>query len=204
MGGPKGVEVEVKLRLGGAGDHAKLAELLRPGYRERIEQENNFFDGSRGELSSRRVNLRVRLMGDRAEVTVKGKAVLVDGVSKASEENEAVGFDVARGWVADPATLPGAGPSLPGRTAEELGVPEGGFVGLGGFRNIRDVFVWEGETLELDETLYEWGTLYELECETERPEVVKPRLEALLRGAGVDFRDSTTSKFSNFRNRTLN
>lgn len=37
---------------------------------------------------------------------------------------------------------------------------------LGGFKNQREVFEWEGQTLELDETQYEWGTLYEIECET--------------------------------------
>lgn len=37
---------------------------------------------------------------------------------------------------------------------------------MGGFRNQRDVFEWDGETLELDETSFEHGTLYEIECET--------------------------------------
>jgi hypothetical protein len=37
---------------------------------------------------------------------------------------------------------------------------------MGGFKNQREVFSWEGETLELDETKYEHGTLYEIECET--------------------------------------
>ncbi len=37
---------------------------------------------------------------------------------------------------------------------------------LGGFKNLRKEFEWEGFVLELDETAYEWGTLYELECET--------------------------------------
>lgn len=39
---------------------------------------------------------------------------------------------------------------------------------MGGFKNQRDVFEWEGETLELDQTMYEWGTLYEIEVETVR------------------------------------
>lgn len=39
-------------------------------------------------------------------------------------------------------------------------------VGLGGFRNIRQEYDWRGLVLELDETKFEWGTLYELECET--------------------------------------
>merc|ERR1719172_528815 len=117
------MEVEVKLRLGGAEDHARLGELLRPGFRERLEQENNFFDGARQELSSRRVNLRVRLMGDRAEVTVRGRSVLTGGVARAPEENEAVEPAVAQGWVADPLSLPPAGrpcsaaPASPSGTA---------------------------------------------------------------------------------------
>jgi hypothetical protein len=37
---------------------------------------------------------------------------------------------------------------------------------LGGFQNQRQEFSWGGHTLELDETKYEWGTLYEIECET--------------------------------------
>jgi len=38
----------------------------------------------------------------------------------------------------------------------------------GGFRNRRQVYDWEGFTLELDETRFEHGTLYEIEVETVR------------------------------------
>ncbi len=41
-----------------------------------------------------------------------------------------------------------------------------GIKALGGFRNERKVFDWEGLLLELDATHYEWGTLYEVEVET--------------------------------------
>lgn len=37
---------------------------------------------------------------------------------------------------------------------------------LGGFENQRRVYAWQQETIELDETKFEWGTLYEIECET--------------------------------------
>jgi hypothetical protein len=37
---------------------------------------------------------------------------------------------------------------------------------LGGFDNSRQEISWQGYTLELDETKYPWGTLYELEAET--------------------------------------
>ena len=39
---------------------------------------------------------------------------------------------------------------------------------MGGFRNRRQEYSWEGETLELDETYFDHGTLYEIECETVR------------------------------------
>ena len=108
------MEVEIKLRLGGAGDHARLGDLLRPGFRERLEQENNFFDGERQELSSRRVNLRVRLMGDRAEVTVKGRSVLTGGVARASH----FGFRGAQGLCG----AGGGGTGALGATALTAGV----------------------------------------------------------------------------------
>lgn len=41
-----------------------------------------------------------------------------------------------------------------------------GLACLGGFENERREFEWASHLLELDETKYEWGTLYELECET--------------------------------------
>jgi uncharacterized protein YjbK len=42
----------------------------------------------------------------------------------------------------------------------------GELVCLGGFDNTRQELSWQGFTLELDETKYPWGTLYELEAET--------------------------------------
>lgn len=42
---------------------------------------------------------------------------------------------------------------------------------MGGFKNRRQEIAWEGETLELDETFFERGTLYEIECETVGMEV---------------------------------
>ena len=43
-----------------------------------------------------------------------------------------------------------------------------GLVCLGGFRNIRGDYDYEGLKLELDETIYEWGTCFEIEVETVR------------------------------------
>lgn len=43
-----------------------------------------------------------------------------------------------------------------------------GLRSLGGFRNVRQEFDWEGLVLELDQTRFEHGTVYELEAETVR------------------------------------
>ena len=37
---------------------------------------------------------------------------------------------------------------------------------LGGFKNVRSDYDWEGFKLELDETKFDWGTVYEIEVET--------------------------------------
>ena len=37
---------------------------------------------------------------------------------------------------------------------------------LGGFKNVRSDFDFEGFKLELDETKFDWGTVYEIEVET--------------------------------------
>ena len=39
---------------------------------------------------------------------------------------------------------------------------------LGGFKNVRSDYDWEGFKLELDETKFDWGTVYEIEVETVR------------------------------------
>ena len=39
---------------------------------------------------------------------------------------------------------------------------------LGGFKNLRRDYSWEGFKLELDETQFDWGTVYEVEVETVR------------------------------------
>lgn len=39
---------------------------------------------------------------------------------------------------------------------------------MGGFKNNRTVLDWSDNVIELDETLYEWGTVYEIELETVR------------------------------------
>ncbi|GAB4823572.1 hypothetical protein N2152v2_010618 [Parachlorella kessleri] len=196
--------VEVKLRLAGAEAHAKLAKALQASYRITHEQENFFFDGSKQELSSQRVVLRVRFYGidKKAVITLKGRQVLKDGIGRAPEEEEGVDPLQARVFLTDPSRLLHLDIPLMAKLRESYPSMEG-LVSLGGFKNTRQEFDWQEHLLELDETKYEWGTLYELECETTEPEKLRQELEAFLGEQGVAYKYSTTTKFANFRNRTL-
>jgi hypothetical protein len=81
------MEVEVKIRLDDAAAHQKVAQLLAPSHQVTHLQENVFFDGARQQLSSKRMVLRLRFYNgdERCVVTLKGKAVIIEGISRGSE-----------------------------------------------------------------------------------------------------------------------
>lgn len=86
------------------------------------------------------------------------------------------------------------------RVCREFGVGENeeGFVCLGGFRNVRQVFEWKGLKLEVDETIYAFGTCYEIECESKEPEKDKMLIEGLLKDNGIGFKYCQVNKFQVF------
>lgn len=197
------MEVEVKLRLPDAASHASVVAALKAAGCPRTathHQENFFFDGPGGELRAERAVLRVRFYDTdrRALITLKGKQILVDGIGRGSEvEADAPDPKAARAWVAAPDGLLQADiPLVRDGVKARFGLSS--LVCLGGFTNVRQDWAWEGHKLELDETRFEWGTLYEIEVESAQPEVVRAKLEALLQERGVAYSHSTTTKFHNF------
>lgn len=100
---------------------------------------------------------------------------------------------------------------------------------LGGFKNLRRDYAWEGFKLELDETQFDWGTVYEVEVETvrpspvascdwsmhaasrtqecaclqEHPEKLQQKLEDFLHSQDIGFSYSQVTKFQNFKDKTL-
>ncbi|KAG6500607.1 triphosphate tunnel metalloenzyme 3-like [Zingiber officinale] len=200
------MEVEVKLRLPDAAAHQRLSDALAPHHLRIHLQENLFFDGASGELSSRFAILRIRFYDAdaRCVISLKAKARLVDGVSRVEEDEEDIDPALGRACAADPCRLFDAAASsrIVRRVLEEFGSEGkiGSFVCLGGFRNVRAVYAWkEGLTLELDETQYVFGTGYELECETTDPEKAKELLESFLKENGIPYSYSEASKFAVFR-----
>eukprot|EP00262_Sarcandra_glabra_P006382 TRINITY_DN18637_c0_g1_i1.p1 TRINITY_DN18637_c0_g1~~TRINITY_DN18637_c0_g1_i1.p1 ORF type:complete len:201 (+),score=13.66 TRINITY_DN18637_c0_g1_i1:326-928(+) len=198
------MEVEVKLRLPNSASHQKLSDVLSPYHTKTHIQENLFFDGLAAELSSQRAVLRLRFYdGDsRCVVSLKARAVLVGGVSRVEEDEEDIDPAIGRSCVADPSKLGSVDSCrVLERVKNEFGCE--GFVCLGGFRNVRAVYDWEGLKLELDETHYDFGTTYEIECESADPESVKKVLEEFLRANEVPYSYSEVSKFAVFRSGKL-
>ena len=199
------MEVEVKLRLPDAVAHRHVTTLLSPFHVATHRQENHFFDGSSGELSSRRATLRLRFSDTDplCVVTLKAKAVIVDGVSRVEEDEEPLDPSIGKDCVAEPEKIlsSAAESRVLRRAKEEFGAL--GFVGLGGFGNVREVYEWKGLKLEVDETDFGFGTLYEIECESSDPEEAKKLIEEFLKDNGIDYSYSVTSKFAIFRSGNL-
>lgn len=200
------MEVEIKLRLPDAASYEAVLSALSASRGATHRQENYFFDSPDGALRSRRVVLRVRIYDETKKglITIKGKQDLVGGVGRASEQEVEVDAAAAREYLSAPSRMLAEVPLVQRLLASpETGLGVESLTPLGGFRNLRVEIAWEGHVIELDRTDFDWGTVHELELETETPEIVKPKLEALLAGLGVAFSDAKCSKFANFVNKTL-
>lgn len=202
------MEVEVKLRLPDAAAHQRLSDALAPRHRRTHLQENLFFDAPSGELAAAFAALRLRFYDAdaRCVLSLKSRPRLASGVSRVEEVEEDLDPALARACAAEPwrlAAMAQAGSSqIMARVVEEfkLGAKNGSLVCLGGFRNVRAVYEWEdGLVLELDESQFDFGTIYEVECETTEPERTKAVLEGFLRGIAVPFAYSESNKFAVFR-----
>lgn len=194
-------EVEIKLRLPSKAAHARVAELMGPS-KAFYAQENYFFDGVRVELKKAQT-LRIRFYNtdEKAVVTIKGRQALVGGVGRATEVEEDIDVVLAREALRDPSKLLTTGSDMINDLLKLHNITE--LKCLGGFKNDRTVFAWCGQTIELDETKYEWGTVYEIELETDEPEKIQQKLEDFLKEGGVSFTYSGRTKFGNFRHKTL-
>jgi len=205
------MEVEIKLRLPDAAAHRRLSAHLAPRLLRTHAQRNLFFDDAARTLAAAAaaLRLRLRLYDDRgaparAVLALKRRPLIDAGVSRVEEVEEPLDPALALACADDPARLAGLDSPIVRLVAAEYGV--GGdaapFICLGGFRNSRAVYELEDEggglVLELDETRFDFGTSYELECETVEPDRVKEVLERLLTVAGVPYEYSRSNKFACF------
>lgn len=201
------MEVEVKLHLPDSIAHQNLCSLLSPFHTQTLAQQNFFFDTKNSQLTSNLAALRIRFYNQDSHcvLSLKAKPLMSNGISRVQEQEEPLDPLIGRLIVAEPWRLGSLERSdIMRRIREEFGVEENdGFVGLGGFKNVRQVFDWNGLKLELDETLYEFGTSYEVECESKEPERDKLLIEGLLKDNGIQFEYSKANKFAVFRSGKL-
>ncbi|KAG4926054.1 hypothetical protein JHK87_051594 [Glycine soja] len=199
------MEVEIKLRLPDSATHQKLSNLLAPFHTKTLIQENIFFDGMNKELTSNLAVLRIRFYDlEHCVLSLKAKPVISAGISRMEEHEEPFDVALGRACIAEPWRLLSVESSeILKRVRDEYRVGENGVVCLGGFRNVRAVHQWKGLKLELDETNYDFGTNYELECESDDPERHKRLLEEFLHGNGINYSYSKLSKFAVFQSRKL-
>ncbi|KAK9076753.1 hypothetical protein SSX86_005087 [Deinandra increscens subsp. villosa] len=203
------MEVEVKLRLPDSETYKTLISHLSPFHIRTHNQHNNFFDGVSGQLSAHRAVLRIRFYNDqpatKCVLCLKAKAVLVDGISRVEEDEEEIDPSIGRECLADPKRLGVLAESsrIMKRVKDEFFDDELQFVCLGGFKNLRNVYDWKGLMIEVDETSFEFGTLYEIECESSEPEKAKELIQEFLKENGVSYSDSVASKFAIFRSGKL-
>lgn len=191
----------MKLRLPNKAAHQKLLSSLSPFHTTTHHQHNTFYDGPAAELSSRRAVLRLRFHEDsdrpKCFVTLKANAVLANGVSRVEEDEEEVDHSIGKACFEDPRKLSEVVSRVLRRVKEEFGIES--YVSLGGFKNVRNVYEWNGVELEIDEVNYEFGDMYEIECESVEPEKVKGMIEEFLKENGIEYSDSVKSKFAIFR-----
>ncbi|GMH03617.1 hypothetical protein Nepgr_005456 [Nepenthes gracilis] len=198
------MEVEVKLKLPDSLSHQKLISILSPFHVQTLLQENIFFDTPTFLLAANRSALRLRLYDHdrRCVLSFKSSPAISDGISRAEEIEQEIEPTVGRACVAEPWRLSRIEPSngVSERAREIIGGEDlfGKLVCLGGFRNVRNVYEWRGLKLEVDETLFDFGTSYEIECESENPNEAKRLIEELLESNGIGFCYSQVSKFAVF------
>lgn len=205
------MEVEVKLRLLTAAAHLRLATLLAPFHLKTLHQRNLFFDTPQNDLSLRRAVLRLRFLGNNTPspppsciLSLKAKPTLANGISRVEEDEEEIDAGLAKECVDSPCKLSDLGSRVLNRVREEYGFKDfSRFVCLGGFENVRNVYEWRGVKLEVDETKFDFGNCYEVECETEEPERVKSMIAEFLSENNVEFKDSDMTKFAVFRSGKL-
>ncbi|XP_010467163.1 PREDICTED: triphosphate tunel metalloenzyme 3-like [Camelina sativa] len=207
------MEVEVKLLLLTAAAHLRLTTLLTPFHLKTLHQRNIFFDTPKNDLSLRRAVLRLRFLQNSAAVSappprcivsLKAKPTLANGISRVEEDEEEIDYGVGKECVDSPDKLSAVGSRVLKRVQEEYGCKDFlGFVCLGGFENVRNVYEWRGVKLEVDETKYAFGKCFEIECETEEPERVKTMIEEFLTENKIEFSNSDMTKFAVFRSGKL-
>ncbi|MEQ8768558.1 MAG: CYTH domain-containing protein [Planctomycetota bacterium] len=190
-------EIEIKLRLPSA-EAAQAVQAKLPAARAVRHQVNHYYDTADLAIQRElRGMLRVRRQDARWIVCLKLGASISDDGTLRTEEIES-DWQPPRAWRPEQiGELLACGLAPIERLAAVLRRVD--LVYLGALENTRSEHSFEGHLIELDRTLLPRGRVeHELECETEDPDSLRPKLLDLLRRAGVEAAPQTRTKYQRF------
>ncbi len=202
-----GVEVELKLGLASPGDLRVLLAVL-PSPEAELVQHNHYYADPTGVLSRRRIMVRVReekaAAGcgepDRVLLTVKERTAVEDGIFRANEREAELTpklWAAVRGGHMDVLEL---------EVAPATWLRSEGFTGTleyqGGLVNRRHRVVYQGYTLEIDQTSFDDGAEdVEIEVEGTRLEPIRQALMELCQAHDIELFTQTRGKYARFLSR---
>ena len=193
MNASDGKERELKLALADGDAYRKLCGFLKRTESE--EEQSNYYFDFQGQLRALGYLLRLRLEGEVAMLTLKGKATHQRGIFVADELEFQVSVDQALEVIAGQSPLDRLGTPVVATLTDLLG---SGFQAhcWGVLENLRRRYrVGDDLLLEVDKTSFPDGSRrYEVEVESSDPESLRQQVESLLAEAGVHWREQELTK----------
>lgn len=198
------IELEIKIALAAAEDHARVDRALGPACAEQ-RQCNIFFDTADLALRSARLGLRVRQQGNATLLTLKGPKTEVGGAARRLEIEVEMDAEATAVFAATPGDLLSLDLAPIHRALQT--VSRQAVVEVVRFDNLRRLYpvALDGHALELalDRTAFADGTVdFEVEVElpaelaADRVTRVCEALEALLDELGVEHRPQPHGKLA--------
>lgn len=188
-------ETEVKLSLPSS-DYFKFLKLFDGNY-TRNELWNIFYETNDDNLKPNVLRLRRIIKENNIKycVTLKGKMSFQDGISRCIEIEDEIPLEKGIQMIKEPEKT---FQNLPANVKEYInGCKNSKFNILGDFHDIRNVIIYKGLKIEADEMILpNLERFYELEIESESPEMAKKVVSDLLNENGINFTNSDLHKYS--------
>ena len=190
-------EIEIKLTLEES-DYRKVIDHFKGSLKETLDQWNIFFDTPTLQIRKGRSNLRIRrILSDKNPerwfVTCKQGGTMKNGVAMKPEYETEISRELAKDLLTQPSDFFS---KLPSKIQNPLSfAKDGDFHVIGDFRTIRRVIPFEGFKIEADESfLPDSSKFYEIEVESDKPEIAKSKIEQKLHEIGAGYKNSVISK----------
>lgn len=169
------MEIEIKIRIPNEQEFIKLKNALKDCLVSTFEQKNYFIDTVDMALEAEWTVFRLRHENSVWKAAVKSKPKLENGISKVQEREKEISDIEAMEILRDPQAVNQSEHVI---VKEIKGKKE--YKLVGSFETTRRTYHYDELKLELDETRYDFGVAYELECEHNNPEKTKLKMYSKL------------------------